>query len=596
MTSMRPIVLFFCGALLGGPVIAADVPRGEFPQPQFQRAEWMTLNGSWDFEFDDAHAGLAQNWAAGSRKFSRTITVPFAFETKMSGIGDTSFHEQIWYRKSFTTPAGWNGRHVLLHFGAVDYRSRVWVNGLLAGSHEGGNVPFWFDVTALLKPGANTITVWAEDPPTDRFIPRGKQYWEPKSRGIFYTRTSGVWQPVWLEAAGESYLHHVRMTPESDGTVKIESLLVNPSAGLTLTATAGGVSTTVPATAAHTNLSLTVPNPRLWSVENPNLYDIVFEVRRGNEVLDRVQSYFGIRTISVGPTRVILNGRPTYLKFVLDQGYWPESTLTPPSDEAIQYDIKMTKAMGFNGARKHQKLEDPRFLYWADKMGFLVSSEMANSQGFDDEYVRRFTREWFECMERDYNHPSIIIWNAINESWGVPNLRDAKQQNHLRALYTATKSLDSTRIVIDNEGWEHTEMTDLFAVHDYARTGDLLYDKYKDARVTGVIPDNGRPVLAPGNKYNGTPLYLSEFGGIAFILPGTNVPAEAWGYSGVEKTQEAALERLAGQWKAIARLPFAGICYTQITDVEQEINGLMTYDRKPKFPLEQIKALNDLLH
>jgi beta-galactosidase/beta-glucuronidase len=587
---MRFIVFLIWSALL-----FADAPRSEFPQPQFERAQWMSLNGMWEFEFDDHAAGLGANWAAGAHKFNRSITVPFAFETKLSGIGDTSFHPQIWYRKSFTVPADWRGRHVLLHFGAVDYRARVWINGTTVGGHEGGNVPFWFDVTPHLKAGANTVTVWAEDPPTDRFIPRGKQYWELKSRSIFYTRTSGIWQPVWLEATGESYLDRVRITPSVDGTVKFESLIVNPAANLTLTATVAGTTATVPATAAHTNAAIAIANPRFWSVESPQLYDVVFELHRGAEVLDRVSSYFGIRSISVGSTRVILNGRPTYLRFVLDQGYWPESTLTPPSDEAMQYDIKTAKAMGFNGARKHQKLADPRYLYWADKLGFLVSSEMAHAYEFDEGYVERFTREWLEAVQRDYNHPSIVIWNPINESWGVPNLRDPRQQNHLRAMYTATKSLDSTRLVIDNEGWEHTEMTDLFAIHDYARTGELLYDKYKDARISGVIPDNGRPALAPGNKYNGSPLYLSEFGGIAYILPGSPVPAEAWGYSGVEKTREAALERIAGLWKAIAKLPFAGICYTQLTDVEQEINGLMSYDRKPKYPVEQIKALNDLL-
>ena len=282
---------------------------------------------------------------------------------------------------------------------------------------------------------------------------------------------------------------------------------------------------------------------------------------------------------------------------MLDQGYWPESILTPPSDDAIQYDIRMTKEMGFNGARKHQKLEDPRFLYWADKMGFLVSSEMANAYLFDDGYVERFTREWMEAMERDYNHPSIVIWVPINESWGVPDLRDPRQQNHLKSLYTLSRSLDATRLVIDNEGWEHTDMTDLFALHDYARTGEQLYERYKDLGKPGTrVPDNGRAALAPGYAYNGSPFYLSEFGGIAFIPPGHEVPKESWGYSGVEKNEPAALARLTGLYQAIARAPaWAGLCYTQLTDVEQEINGLMTYDRKPKFDVKRVKEINDLL-
>jgi len=256
----------------------------------------------------------------------------------------------------------------------------------------------------------------------------------------------------------------------------------------------------------------------------------------------------------------------------------------------------MTRQMGFNGARKHQKIEDPRFLYWADRMGFLVSGEMANAQLFDDEYVSRFTREWLEAVARDYNHPSIVIWAPLNESWGTPNLRERRQQFHLKELYTLTHALDATRLVIDNEGWEHTDVTDLFAVHDYARTGDVLFAKYRDLGKPGTaIPMGGRAALIPGYAYNGTPYYLSEFGGIAFVPAGTSVPAESWGYSGVEKTAEGALERLRGLYGAIARLPFAGICYTQITDVEQEINGLMTYDRKLKFDSKVIGEMNGIL-
>lgn len=589
-------------ALLAAAFAAAaqNVPRPEFPQPQFEREQWMTLNGPWEFEFDDARAGLRENWSAGTRKFSRTIIVPFAFETKLSGIGDTSFHPEVWYRKSFTVPAAWKGRRVLLKFGAVDYRAWVWLNGRSLGYHEGGNVPFSFDITPVMAAGANTLVVRVEDPPTDRYIPRGKQYWEPKSRGIFYTRTTGIWQPVWLEAAGDSYLERVRMTPSIDGALRIDARIANPADGLTLTARILDRGAQIASAAVNVNgpratILTGVPRPRLWSVNNPNLYDIQFELSKGGAALDQVKSYTGFRSVAVERGRVTLNGRPVYLKFVLDQGYWPESTLTPPTDDAIQYDIKMTKAMGFNGARKHQKVEDPRFLYWADRLGFLVSGEMANSYEYDEQYVQSFTNEWIEAVERDYNHPSIIIWNPINESWGVPNLRDPKQQQHLRAMYTTTKSLDPTRLVIDNEGWEHTDMTDLFAIHDYAATGAALLKKYADVEKTGIVPDVSRPALAPGFEYNGTPLYLSEFGGIAYIPEGAQVPPESWGYSGVEKTAEAALSRLRGQFEAIAKLPFIGICYTQLTDVEQEVNGLMTYDRKLKFPAEQVKAIVDLL-
>jgi beta-galactosidase/beta-glucuronidase len=577
------------------------VPRSEYPQPQFQRADWKTLNGEWQFEFDDKNVGLDEHWAERG-KFTRKIQVPYAFETKLSGIGDTGFHPWVWYRRTFDMPASWSGKRTLLRFGAVDYEAIVWVNGMRAGQHEGGHTPFTLDVTPMMKAGANAIVVRAFDPPTDRYIPRGKQYWERESRSIFYTRTSGIWQPVWIETAGDSYLEQVRITPSLDGTVRFEARIERPQPDLQLVASIryrdkDVTSTSVAANGPRAMAAAGIMSPAFWSVGSPNLYDVTFELRKGTATIDRVSSYFGFREVGVEGNRMTLNRRPVYLRFLLDQGYWPESTLTPPTDDAIQFDIKAAKEMGFNGVRKHQKLEDPRFLYWADKLGFLVSSEMANAYLYDDQYVTRFTREWTEAVERDYNHPSIVMWVPINESWGVPNLRDARQANHLKALYTLTRSLDATRLVIDNDGWEHTDMTDLFAIHDYMRTGDGLYEKYKDLGKPGVaIPDNAFPVLVPGYRYNGTPVYLSEFGGIAFIPPGHVVPKEAWGYSGVEKTPESALSRLRGLYEAIARIPaIGGICYTQITDVEQEVNGLLTYDRKMKFDAKQIKAMNDML-
>jgi len=599
--SISAVLVFSCVSLLG----ADDVPRPEYPQPQFQREQWMNLNGRWEFAFDDLNLGLEEDWGGGAKKFDRNILVPFCFESAKSGIGDTSFHPWVWYRRAITLPASWKGRRVLLHFGAVDYRAMVWINGRLVGDHTGGNTPFEFDITPQLKSGANSLIVRAEDPPTDRYIPRGKQYWEPKSRGIFYTRTSGIWQTVWLEAAGENYLERVRSTPSVSGEVRFEARLARPVQGgaVEFQATVRDRTKRVIASAIaapagpRATAAVVINEPRLWSPGDPQLYDVTFELRSAGAVLDRVNSYFGFRSVSVDGDRVRLNGRPTILKMVLDQGYWPESTLTPPSDEAIQYDIRMTKEMGFNGARKHQKLEDPRYLYWADRMGLLVSSEMANAYLFDTTYAAQFMREWAEAVERDYNHPSIVLWVPINESWGTPNLSDPQQQQHLRSLYTFTHSLDATRPVIDNDGWEHSNLTDLFAIHDYARTGELLYRKYQDLGKPGQrVPDNGRAALAPGNAYNGSPIYLSEFGGIAFITPGTDVPKEAWGYSGIEKTADSALERLRGLYTAIARIPaFAGYCYTQLTDVEQEINGLMTYDRKPKYDVRVVKEINDLV-
>jgi beta-galactosidase/beta-glucuronidase len=563
----------------------------------------MNLNGEWQFEFDDADAGLKENWASGAKKFSRTIQVPYCFESKLSGIGDTSFHPVVWYNRSVTLPETWKGKRMLLRFGAVDYHATVWVNGRQAGEHEGGSTPFRFDITALLKPGANAITVRAFDPPTDRAIPRGKQYWEPKPRGIFYTRTSGIWQTVWLEAAGSSLIDFLKIDADLDGRVTFDTRVSGDTKGLRLAyeiklreeVMASGEA------AANDGKYVTagalVRRPRLWSIERPDLYDVTLRLKRGSDLIDEVQTYFGFRKAAIEDGRFTLNGRRVCLKFVLDQGYWPESLLTPPSDEAIQYDIKMTKEMGFNGARKHQKLEDPRFLYWADRMGFLVSSEIANAYLYDEQYAQRFTREWLESVERDLNHPSVVMWVPINESWGVPDLGEERQRAHLRALYHATKSLDPSRPVIDNDGWEHTEATDLFAVHDYTARGTELHSRWakQEVKPGAALPPHGRNYLAPGSQYNGTPLYLSEFGGIAFIPPGHEVPKEAWGYSGVEKTADDALNRLSGLYRAIAASPFMGICYTQLTDVEQEINGLMTYDRKPKFDSKLLREINALL-
>lgn len=584
-------------------VSAQQIPRPEHPQPQFMRTEWRSLNGPWQFAFDDRDEGLGAGWHLSAQPFNKTILVPFCFESRLSGIADTSFHPVVWYRRQFEIPAAWKGRRVLLHFGAVDYRATVWVNGQIAGEHEGGNTPFRFDITGLLKPGANTLVVRAWDPPEDRAIPRGKQFWEPKSRGIFYTRTTGIWQSVWLEATGDSWLEFVRILPRLDGSVTFHARAARPRPGLTLhvnilsegrviASGSGSLSDT-----KYLDAAAFVRNPRLWTLERPHLYDATFELKKDSVTLDTVHSYFAFREVGIENGRFTLNHRPVYLKLLLDQGYWPESLLTPPSDEAIRYDIRMAKEMGFNGVRKHQKVEDPRFLYWADKMGFLVSGEMANAYLYEEQYVARFLREWTEAVERDINHPSLVLWAPLNESWGVPDLRDPRQQAHLRTLYHLTKSLDPTRPVIDNEGWEHVDTTDLYAVHDYAPNRDVLFNRWAkvESKPGAALPPNGRPYVAPGQQYNGAPLYLSEFGGIAYILPGSAVPESAWGYAGVEKTAEAALRRLAGLYEAIAKLPFIGICYTQITDVEQEINGLMTYDRKPKFDPKAIRALNDRL-
>lgn len=585
------------------PAFSKDEGRDAFPQPQFTRAQWQSLNGRWDFAFDDANQGVDRHWETNwASSTPLSIQVPFCFESKAGGIADTSLHPVVWYRRSFGLPADWSGKNVLLHFGAVNYRAWVWLNGQFLGTHEGGNVPFSFEITRNLQPSGNLLSLRVETPATDQGIPRGKQYWMPKSKSIFYTRTSGIWQSVWLEATGENYLEHVRVTAGQDGVAHFKATLGHrlPEAlkfEVSIRAGSDTVTRQAETELGLATLDIAVKQAELWSPESPHLYDVTYRVLRGTDVLDEVKSYIGFRTIGIENDRVTVNGKPVYLKFLLDQAYWRQSILTPPSFDAIKRDVELVQSMGFNGVRVHQKVADPRFLYWADIKGLLVSGEMADAFLFDDDVVTRFTEEWTAAVERDYNHPSIIIWNAINESWGVPDLTDIRQQAYLKELYQLTHTLDASRLAIDNEGWMHTNDTDLFAIHDYEKSGQALYEKYKDVTpLSKSVPPNGRPALIPGYTYNGSPLYLSEFGGIAFIEPGSDVPAESWGYSGVEKSQESAMARLTQLYEGIAKLHnFAGICYTQLNDVEQEVNGLTTYDRKPKFDVDKIKALNDRL-
>jgi beta-galactosidase/beta-glucuronidase len=582
----------------------ASIPRPEYPRPQFVRDRWLNLNGYWEFCFDDEDVGLDQRWFSGNREFSQQILVPFSFESENSGIGDRSFHSRVWYRRDFSIPEDWAGWRILLNFGAVDYRATVWVNGIVVAMHEGGHTPFQSDISVALRETGNVIVVRAEDPATDRYIPRGKQHWEEKPVSIFYARTTGIWQTVWLEPVGDSYLERIRITPQIDGSVSFEARVASAlpyqcvtvaisSEGRTL---ASGMSLS---DGPRATVAATVAEPRLWSPERPNLYDIRIELHGEDGFLDCVESYFGFRSITTQDGKIILNGEPIYLKTVLDQGYWPESNLTPPDDEAIQEDIRTAKLLGFNGVRKHQKVEDPRYLYWADKMGLLVSGEMANAYLFDEDSVARMTREWIEVVNRDYNHPSIVIWVPVNESWGVPNLSNARQQAHVKALYYLTKSLDHTRLVIDNDGWEHTEVTDLFAIHDYTQTGEEFFRRFQNVAKDGVpLPLFGKMYLAPGNRYNGAPIFLSEFGGVGYVLPQdrAKVPENSWGYSGLEPTAEAALSRIRDLYEGIARIrQITGICYTQLYDVEQEVNGLLTYDRRLKFDPALIRQINSLL-
>ncbi|MEK4140957.1 sugar-binding domain-containing protein [Paenibacillus sp. FSL L8-0333] len=585
---------------------STSVPRPEYPRPQFARKDWLSLNGEWDFTFDDEDVGEEEQWYRADTKglFSQVIQVPFAFQSKLSGIEDPSFHDVVWYRRTFEVPEGWNGKRIVLHFGAVDYLAKVWVNGQLVAVHEGGHTPFQADITPSLIKGNNTIILRAEDFSRDVTLPRGKQYWLEQSAAIFYTRTTGIWQSVWLEPLSAVHLSKTMMTPDIDrNEIRLRTFLQGFKSAdplkLRITVSYDGeviaedqymIKNAEQLRAIGLGDFADHGLGRLWSPEHPNLYDIQFQLLRNEEVIDEAASYFGMRKVSIENGKLCLNNRPYFQRLVLDQGYFPDGILTAPTDEELKRDAQLTKEMGFNGVRKHQKTEDPRFLYWCDKLGLLVWSEAANAYEYSEEYVRRFTKEWQEIIERDYNHPCILTWVPLNESWGVPNVQiDTRQQQHGLAMYHLTKSLDEMRPVVYNDGWEHMT-TDLVTIHDYESHQEVLEDRYATVESSvNAMPAN-RKIFVGGASYQGQPILVSEFGGIAF----KKSEWEGWGYSGAENEEDFLMKLKAVVDPMFTSPVIQGYCYTQLTDVEQEINGLLTYDRQPKAPLEAIR--NIMMH
>lgn len=570
-----------------------QIPRPEYPRPDFQREKWLPLNGEWDFSFDEPI-------------FNQKILVPFACETKLSGIHDTSFHNAVWYRRSFSLPEPMHDRQILLHFGAVDYTCRLWVNDQFIREHTGGQCGFSADITdALNASGENVIVLEARDDPADLEMPRGKQYWKPESESIFYTRTTGIWQSVWLEAVSPMHLCSCRITPLFDErSVRFSYALSAAPQHVTLTAeitfrgkTAGAVSVTP--TSARGAFDWQIDQSALsawnyqedlvWTPEQPNLFDVTFRILEHGCEVDAVQSYFGMRKVSIQNGQFLLNNRPYYQKLVLDQGYWPESLLTAPSDEAFIRDIELTKAMGFNGVRKHQKVEDPRYLYHADRMGLLVWGEIGAAYLYSEQYADRIYREWLDVLRRDYNHPCIVVWTPLNESWGVQEIEtDPRQQAHSEAMVAITKSMDTTRLVVDNDGWEHTN-GDLLTIHDYSPSGEMLRAHLGSMDAILALRPAQRALFVGRHAYAGQPILLSEFGGVKFV-PGTEAQ-HSWGYCEADSCAAFA-GKLRELFDAVRACPLVdGYCYTQLTDVETEQNGLLTYDRTPKLPLETICAI-----
>jgi beta-galactosidase/beta-glucuronidase len=542
---------------------------------------------------------LAERWYTPETPFDRKILVPFCYQSQASGIGLDEVYETVWYRRRVKVPAGWKGR-TLLKFGAVDYRADVWVGGQHVAFHEGGYTPFEVDITPHLGSDGFWLVVRASDP-DDAGFPRGKQSWRDGKRfGCWYTPCTGIWQTVWMESVGASAVRSLQTDTDVDRRlVDIGISVDGPLAGLELRAEVSfqgkRVRTVeVPVAGSRTRVlvDLTWKDDLdlvyLWSPEHPHLFDLeVVLLKEGSEI-DRVRSYFGMRKIEVVRGSILLNGVPLVQKLVLDQGYWTDTLLTPPSEEALIRDIELTKAFGFNGARKHQKIEDPRYYYHADRLGLLVWGELPSSYRFDESAMTRTFRDWQEFLARDRGHPSIITWVPLNESWGVSNiLSDPRMQDFCRALYRLTKALDPTRLVSSNDGWEQVE-SDICAIHDYGASGEKFTEKTRDLERYLSTKSDWRLLYARGAAHAGEPLLMTEYGGIAF----SSKKMGEWGYQGTVDTEAEFLERFSSMTSAVlSNSLFQGICYTQLTDVQQEVNGLLTPDRRAKVSPDAVRRI-----
>ncbi len=562
-----------------------SIPRPEYPRPQFVRDGWMNLNGAWQFEMDQGDSGRKRGLVEQAT-LSGSITVPFCPESVLSGVGYTDFIRAVWYKRAFTLPQQAAGKRVLLHFGAVDYACEAWVNGKSVGTHKGGYTSFCFDITDALCEGENLLTVCAQDDTRSGHQPSGKQSTKYESYGCFYTRTTGIWQTVWLEWVNPVYMKEIYITPHAaQGTVTVRAM-TGGACQLRVKAAyegefMGEASALSDGHAAEVTVALA--QKHLWNVGEPKLYDLTLELLCGGEVCDRVDSYFGLRSVHFDGLRFMINDRPVFQRLVLDQGFYPDGIYTAPTDEALRGDIELSMAMGFNGARLHEKVFEARFLYHADHLGYLCWGEMAN-WGLDhseDAALADFLNDWIPAVKRDYSAPSIVGWCPFNETWDYQGR--VQRDDVLRMTYRITKAIDQTRPCIDTSGNYHVE-TDVYDVHDYLQDVDGFYERYGAGSKLMYERFKDRQDYVPG-----LPAFVSEYGGIWW----SDTDESGWGYGERVKSREEFLERYKGLTEALLFNPehFA-FCYTQLTDVEQEQNGLYTYDRKPKFPPEVIRAIN----
>ena len=601
MTSRRILSLaaaVIAGAsafLQGGSLSAADLPRPEYPRPQFERSEWVNLNGQWSYTFDFSRSGMDRELFR-SESFDGQITVPFAPQSELSGVGFTDFIPEMWYQRKIEIPAGWDGKRILLHFGAVDYIASVYIDGKIAGRHWGGSSSFAIDITRLVSAGkTHNLVIRVEDDERSGEYAKGKQCGRYAQFGCEYTRTTGIWQTVWMEAVHKDGLKDVYVIPDLDQSrfvFRPEYYAVQQGQKLRIRVMDNGKTVgekTIPA-AAQSQAEITVRKVKTWSPEDPFLYDIEYDVLSADgEVIDHVKAYAGMRKVQVIGNRIYLNDEPVYLRLVLDQGFYPDGIWTAPTDEALKHDIELSMAAGFNGARLHQKIFEPRFHYWADRLGYLTWGESA-SWGANINRIgsaRNFLTEWEETVIRDRNHPSIIMWTPFNETWEHPDNRETAREacRFVSDIYDLTKDLDY-RPCHDVSGNYHVK-TDIFSVHQYEQ--DTVKFKAWLAPVDGKVRQHdleNREV-----EYDGQPYLVDEYGGVKWVV-GQEFSEISWGYGNAPKTLDEFYSRIEGLTDAILSFDhICGYCYTQLTDVEQEQNGIYYYDRTPKFDMKRIKAI-----
>ena len=559
-----------------------NIPRFEHPDPQSERAAWLNLNGEWDFEFDFGNS-KKESGIIERKDWETKIIVPFCPESKLSGIEHTDFIPAVWYRRSFDITAAQLEGNVLLHFGAVDYETTVYINGKNAGSHKGGYASFKFNITEYLVEGENEIIVHAVDDVRNPLVPRGKQSQLLKSHGCDYTRTTGIWQTVWLEFVPKAYIKSFKLFPDYVNGIIAISAVVEGEGEFTASASYEGKAMGSFSKAAKSTITgeIKLDEIHLWEVGCGRLYDL--ELTFGE---DKVKSYFGLRNIKLDDYKFLINGKSVFQRLVLDQGFYPDGIYTAPNDEALENDIKISMAVGFNGARLHQKVFEKRFLYHCDRLGYIVWGEYGN-WGLDwsnQAALAAMLPEWCECVERDFNHPSIIGWCPFNETWDIDGRKQYDEV--ISTIYKVTKHMDETRPCIDTSGNFHT-ITDIYDVHDYEQDYHVFKENYDRLMTEGIFYER----FPERQMYSGKGCaWISEYGGLQWSRGDRG---DAWGYGNAPKTKEELIERYAGLTNALLdNYRMFGFCYTQLYDIEQEQNGLYYYDRTPKFDPEIFRKIN----